>query len=448
MLNEILRQTENPGLKQKLSVVWHLSVPAILAQITYIMMQYIDTAMVGSLGADASAAIGLVSTSTWLMSGLGSAVSAGFSVQTANLIGAGDEREARCVLKHGILASLLFSCALMLVGVSISSKLPGWLGAGDDISRNASLYFMIYCMSLPALQMSSVAGSMLQCSGNMKVPAILDASMCVLDVIFNFIFIHYFGVVGAALGTALAEILIALVMIYMVCLKSPILRINRKEKCPFKMEIIIKMIKIGVPMGFEHVAVCGAMIVSTKIIAPLGTIAIAANSIAVTAESICYMPGYGIASAATTLVGQSIGAGKKGLAKSFANLSVILGCVIMSVMAVIMYFICPYIFDVLTPDLNVQSLATRVLRIELFAEPLYAASIVSSGALRGAGDTLIPSILNLISIWGVRLTLSVMLVGRFGLVGVWVAMCVELCVRGVLMLTRQRIRLRAGINGD
>jgi putative MATE family efflux protein len=214
------------------------------------------------------------------------------------------------------------------------------------------------------------------------------------------------------------------------------------------MEIIIKMIKIGVPMGFEHVAVCGAMIVSTKIIAPLGTIAIAANSIAVTAESICYMPGYGIASAATTLVGQSIGAGKKGLAKSFANLSVILGCVIMSVMAVIMYFICPYIFDVLTPDLNVQSLATRVLRIELFAEPLYAASIVSSGALRGAGDTLIPSILNLISIWGVRLTLSFMLVGRFGLVGVWVAMCVELCVRGVLMLTRQRIRLRAGINGD
>jgi Na+-driven multidrug efflux pump len=201
------------------------------------------------------------------------------------------------------------------------------------------------------------------------------------------------------------------------------------------------MIKIGVPMGFEHVAVCGAMIASTKIIAPLGTVAIAANSIAVTAESICYMPGYGIASAATTLVGQSIGAGKNKIAKSFANLSVALGCAVMTVMAVLMYFICPFIFYMLTPDVNVQALAAGVLRIELFAEPLFAASIVASGALRGAGDTFIPSILNLVSIWGVRLTLSILLVGRYGLYGVWFAMCIELCVRGILLLTRQFIRL-------
>jgi Na+-driven multidrug efflux pump len=153
------------------------------------------------------------------------------------------------------------------------------------------------------------------------------------------------------------------------------------------------------------------------------------------------MPGYGIASAATTLVGQSIGAGKNKLARSFANLSVILGCAIMSVMAVIMYFICPSIFNILTPDIEVQSLAARVLRIELFAEPLFAASIVASGALRGAGDTLIPSILNLVSIWGVRISLSIMLVGRYGLVGVWVAMCAELCVRGALMLVRLKVRL-------
>jgi putative MATE family efflux protein len=442
MLNEILRQTENPSLKQKTAVVWHLSVPAILAQITSIMMQYIDTAMVGSLGADASAAIGLVSTTTWLMGGLCSGVSSGFSVQTANLIGAGDEKGARNVLKHGLITALLFSCILMSIGVLISGRLPVWLGAGEDISANATRYFMIYSMSLPFLQLSSIAGSMLQCSGNMRTPAILDASMCILDVIFNFIFIHLWGVVGAAVGTALSEVVIALLMLYAVCVKSPSLMIRRKERCSFDINIIKKMFKIGVPMGFEHAAVCGAMIASTKIIAPLGTIAIAANSIAVTAESICYMPGYGIASAATTLVGQSIGAGKNKLAKNFANLSVMLGCGIMSVMAVVMYFICPYIFNMLTPDNYVRALAAQVLRIELFAEPLFAASIVASGALRGAGDTLIPSILNLISIWGVRITLSILLVGRYGLVGVWVAMCTELCVRGVLMLVRMRVRLK------
>jgi putative MATE family efflux protein len=278
----------------------------------------------------------------------------------------------------------------------------------------------------------------------MKTPAILDASMCVLDVIFNFIFIHYLGVVGAAIGTALAEIVIALLMLYAVCIKSPVLMIKRKEKCRFDINIIKKMIKIGVPMGFEHVAICGAMIASTKIIAPLGTIAIAANSIAVTAESICYMPGYGIASAATTLVGQSIGAGKDRLAKSFANLSTLLGCGIMSVMAIIMFFICPGIFNMLTPAPEVRLLAAKVLRIELFAEPLFGVSIVASGALRGAGDTLIPSILNLLSIWGVRITLSVLLVGRLGLEGVWLAMCLELCVRGLLMLVRMKMRLGRG----
>jgi putative MATE family efflux protein len=441
MLNEILRQTENPSLRQKIKVVWNLSVPAILAQITSIMMQYIDTAMVGNLGAEASASIGLVSTTTWLMGGLCSGLSSGFSVQTANLIGAGDERGARNVLKHGLITALLFSCVLMAICLVISGKLPIWLGAGNDISQNATYYFMIYSLSLPFLQLNSIAGAMLQCSGNMKTPAILDASMCVLDVIFNFIFIHYLGVVGAAIGTALAEIVIALLMLYAVCIKSPVLMIKRKEKCRFDINIIKKMIKIGVPMGFEHVAICGAMIASTKIIAPLGTIAIAANSIAVTAESICYMPGYGIASAATTLVGQSIGAGKDRLAKSFANLSTLLGCGIMSVMAIIMYFICPGIFNMLTPAPEVRLLAAKILRIELFAEPLFGVSIVASGALRGAGDTLIPSILNLLSIWGVRITLSVLLVGRLGLEGVWLAMCLELCVRGLLMLVRMKMRL-------
>jgi putative MATE family efflux protein len=405
------------------------------------MMQYIDTAMVGNLGAEASASIGLVSTTTWLMGGLCSGLSSGFSVQTANLIGARNEKGARNVLKHGLITALLFSCVLMAIGLGISGKLPIWLGAGNDISQNATYYFMSYSLSLPFLQLNSIAGAMLQCSGNMKTPAILDASMCVLDVIFNFIFIHYLGVVGAAIGTALAEIVIALLMLYAVCIKSPVLMIKRKEKCRFDINIIKKMIKIGIPMGFEHVAICGAMIASTKIIAPLGTIAIAANSIAVTAESICYMPGYGIAAAATTLVGQGIGAGKDRLAKSFANLSTLLGCGIMSAMAIIMYFICPGIFNMLTPAPEVRLLAAKVLRIELFAEPLFGVSIVASGALRGAGDTLIPSILNLLSIWGVRITLSVLLVGRLGLEGVWLAMCLELCVRGLLMLVRMKMRL-------
>jgi putative MATE family efflux protein len=437
ILADVLQQEQNLGRKQKLSVVWQLSIPAILAQITVILMQYIDTAMVGNLGANACAAIGVVSTTTWLLNGLCSAVSTGFSVQVASFIGARQEQKARQVLKHALFFALVFSLLLMTVGIFISPHLPIWLRASKEIQKDASWYFFIYVCSLPALQMNGLAGAMLQCSGDMKTPAILDASMCVLDVAFNFVFIRYFGVLGAAMGTALATIVISMIMLTKVCIKSPILRIRRQESFVYDGGILRKMLKIGVPMGFENIALCGAMIASTRIIAPLGTIAVAANSIAVTAESICYMPGYGIAAAATTLVGQSMGANKKQLARNFANLSVLMGCVIMTGAGILMYFICPIVFSILTKDAQVRQLATEVLRIELFSEPLFAASIVASGALRGAGDSLIPSILNLISIWGVRLTLSLILVKEWGLYGVWFAMCIELCVRGLLLLIRQ-----------
>lgn len=438
LLAAMLRQEDDPGRGQKLSIVWRFSVPAILAQLTSIMMQYIDTAMVGNLGAGASAAIGVVSTSTWLLNGLCSAVATGFSVQAAQKIGARQERDARHVLKHALVFALCFSGILMAAAIGISGPLPIWLGAGTDIQKNASIYFFIYACSLPAFQLQSLAGSMLQCSGNMRTPAILDAAMCGLDVVFNLLFIQFFGVPGAALGTALATIVICIAKLWAVCVSSPILNIRRKEPCPFRKAILSHMVRIGLPMGFEHIAICGAMILSTRIIAPLGTAAMAANSIAVTAESICYMPGYGIANAATTLVGQSIGAGRKTLAKSFSNLSTLLGCLIMTGAGILMYFACPLIFRMLTPDMQVQQLATDVLLIELFAEPLFAASIVASGALRGAGDSLVPCLLNLASIWGVRLTLSVLLVGQFGLSGVWVAMCAELCVRGILLVYRQQ----------
>ena len=182
---------------------------------------------------------------------------------------------------------------------------------------------------------------------------------------------------------------------------------------------------------------CGAMVVSTIIIAPLGTVAIAAHSFAITAESLCYMPGYGVGSAATTLVGQSMGAREYRQARRYGNICVGFSAVLMGLTGIVMFFACPLVFRMLTPDLQVRELAAQVLRIGLLAEPLYAVSIAASGALRGAEDTLVPSILNLVSIWVVRLGLALILVPAWGLHGMWVAMATELCVRGLLLLRRQ-----------
>lgn len=426
----------NAGLGSQLTRVWRLSVPAILTQITSIVMQYIDSAMVGRLGPGASAAIGLVSSSTWLMSGFIYGVSAGFSVQVAHQIGAGEEAEARRVVKHGIVAGLILSTLLMCIGALISGPLPRWLGGERDLWKDASAYFMVFALTFPFMQMNSLASCCLQCSGNMVTPSVLNAIMCALDVVFNAIFIPRFGVLGAGIGTGLATAVISLAMLWCCCIRSEALRLTRREPCPLDREILRRAVKIGTPVAGQELAMCGAMVASTRIIAPLGTAAIAANSFAVTAESLCYMPGYGIGSAATTLVGQSMGAGECRLAKRYANIATAFGAVLMALTGVVMWLACPLVFQLLTPSKEVQALAAEVLRIELLAEPLFAVSIVASGALRGAEDTLVPSILNLLSIWGVRIGLSLLLVDRLGLHGVWIAMAVELCVRGALMLFR------------
>ena len=186
----------------------------------------------------------------------------------------------------------------------------------------------------------------------------------------------------------------------------------------------------------EHVVICGAQIMTTTIVAPLGVFAIAANSFAVTAESLCYMPGYGIAEAATTLVGQSIGAARWKLTRRFARMTVVMGMAVMGVMGILMYLFAPQIIGLMTPVGEIRQLGVMALRIEAFAEPMFAASIVAYGVFVGAADTVVPCLMNFFSIWAVRLSLAALLAPSMGLRGVWIAMCVELCFRGAIFLVR------------
>jgi len=452
-----MRCEKRKEMLQQLQKVIQLSMPAVMAQVSAVAMQYIDAAMVGSLGADATAAIGLVSSTTWLFGGLCIAAATGFSVQAAQLIGGNRDGEAKQVLRQAVCATFLFGMMLLAVGLSISQGLPVWLGGEASVCAEASRYFRIYACALPAAQLRQTAGSMLQCSGDMKVPGRLNMMMCALDVVFNSLLIFPsrqvvlfdhkvwiagagLGVAGAALGTALSEVITAACMLYAVLFRSVHLRLERGNQGlrGFRPDAkrLHTALRLAVPMGMEHVILCGAQIAGTRIVAPLGTVAVAANSLAVTAESLCYMPGSGISAAATTLVGQNIGAGKPQLAKRYAGLSVALGAMVMACTGGLMFLCAPFMFAMLTPDPAIRALGARVLRIEAFAEPLFAVSIVAQGALRGAGDTLVPSLMNLASMWGVRITASVLLAPRFGLVGVWTAMCTELCVRGVLFLIR------------
>lgn len=425
-------------LAPQLRLVWQLSLPAILTQITTIAMQYIDSAMVGALGADASAAIGLVASSTWLFGGVTTAVSAGFSVQVAHRIGAGEDTEARTVVRHGLAAALTLAALLALLGLGICRQLPYWLGGGAEICADASAYFLTYSLMLPFSQLNSLTAGFLQCAGDMVTPSVLNAVMCGLDMVCNALLIPHFGVLGAGMGTALACALVSLAMGWCCCVRNAQLRLRRGEAHAFRPEILKKAFRIGAPVAVQEIAMNGAMVASTMILAPLGAAAIAANSFAVTAESLCYMPGYGVGSAATTLVGRSVGAGDAVQARRYGNICTALGGALMGCTGLLMMIFCPFVFRLLTPVAEVRTLAAQALRIGLLAEPLFGVSIAAAGALRGAGDTLVPSLLNLGSIWIVRLGLSLLLVGKLGLRGMWIAMAIELCVRGTLMLWRQK----------
>ncbi len=240
----VIRSGGKLTIAQQLKLTVQLSWPAMMAQLSSIMMQYIDAAMVGRLGADDSASVGLVSTSLWLFWGICSAVTMGFSVQVAHSIGAGDYARARNILRQGITACLIFSVAVALVGAAIAWPLPHWLGGNEEVCPGASLYFLVFVLALPLLTMNYLGGAMLRCSGNMKVPGGLNVMMSLLDVVFNFFLIFPtrqldilgmqivmpgagLGVFGAALGTVSAEIVTAGAMMWYLCFRQEGMAIAR-----------------------------------------------------------------------------------------------------------------------------------------------------------------------------------------------------------------------------
>jgi putative MATE family efflux protein len=446
LLLSYIREGRTMTQREKLWLIVSLSIPSILAQISATVMFFIDASMVGHLGAKASAAIGIVETSGWLMGGLASAANMGFSVQVAHFIGANDFEAARRVLRQSLVCCTIWAVMISLTSVIIAPFLPYWMGGSADIAHDASLYFAIFGVAGLFFQMEGLAGSMLKCSGNMKIPSMLNILMCLMDVVFNYLFIYilHLGVAGAAIGTGLAELVTAGLMLWFLLVRSPMLSLVKRQeegtawRNSFRPtpDVVGTAFKIGAPMGFQHLLMGGAQIVSTIIVAPLGTVAIAANSLAITVESLCYMPGYGIAEAATTLVGQGVGAGQRALTRAFAYMSVGLGIGVMTLMGLLMWVFAPELMAIMSPVEEIIAQGADALRIEAWAEPMFAAAIVTNGVFIGTGNTIVPAVMSLTSMWLVRLTLAATLAPVYGLRGVWTAMAIELTFRGSIFLVR------------
>ncbi len=451
----LLQEGRAPTRREEISAVLALSWPAIVQQLMLTLVQYIDTAMVGSLGPNATASVGVVSSSVWLFNGLLGAAATGFAVQVAQHIGARETERARSVVRESMLFSLLFGVFMGSAAAALSFSLPGLLGAEEAIRPDASAYFLIVGCSMPFLMAINLMSSLLRCMGDTRTPMLFNITLNIFNTIFNFLLIYEpreasvfglrvflpgagLGVPGAALGSALASLLVALLFLRRFLSRDFPLRISLRDRFRFTRDCLSAMIRIAIPQAMAHTASCGAQIAVTVIVAGLGTQAVAANSLAVTAEALCYQPGYGVSTAATTLVGQSIGAGRRDLAVRFARVSTLLGMAIMTGTGLLMFLFAEPLIGMFTPDADVMRLGASVLRIEAFAEPLFAASIVASGAFSGAGDTKWSFAANLLSMWGIRLPIALLLIGSLGLTGMWIAMACELSIKGLVFLWRLR----------
>ena len=446
---EKLRNGEELTLREQIALVLRLSVPAILANAASTVMSWIDSAMVGRLGANGSAAVGLVMTCIWLVHGLCMSGAVGFTVMVAQRIGAKDEHGARNLLKEGFAVCTLASIALGTVCVAFSRQVPVWLGGAPEIIDDAASYFFIVTVGLPVVQIGAMSEGMLRASGNMRTPSLIFSLMCLMDVVFNALLIFPshtlfgitvpgagLGVRGAALGTFLANIVGGILFLYALFVRSPALRLRKGEGIRWDRAEVLRCVRISVPNAIERLVMGGAQVAFIAIIAPLGPVSLAANQLATSAEALCYMPGYGIEHAAATMIGQSIGARRKDMAVRLGWVAIALGTAVMTVTAAVGFLFATPIMRLLTVDPTVIALGAEVLRIEMLAEPLFAVSIVCAGVFQGAGDTLSVTLLDVGSIWFVRISMMLLLTKRMGLRGAWIAMAAELCVRGTLFLIR------------
>ncbi|MDV5041596.1 MATE family efflux transporter [Faecalibacterium duncaniae] len=448
-LSARMRQGETIPSRQTAQVALALSIPSILEQLVVTAMGYIDAAMVGHIGAEATASIGIVSSSTWLLHGVLVGLYTALSIQIAQYLGADRQDDARSVLRQAMLFNVILGVGAALFGLGISPFLPGWLGADPSLRANATAYFAIWSTALPFTMAMGMYTSILRAAGYALTASLISVLVCVLDAIFNFFLINPtrtlrgitvwgagLGVPGAALGTALATVVGGLLALCILLFREGPLCIHKPGSWKITRACIRNLGKVGVPLAAERAALSSAQVLQVRIVSQLGTVAIAANSLGVSAEGLCYMAGYGIQGAAIALIGQAVGAHRKDMAKRFAWLCTLMGMGIMTLTGAGLFAFAPALMSIFTADAAVIALGARVLRIEAFAEPMFGASIVASGAMQGAGDSTACFVLNLVSMWGIRLTLAFLLAPRLGLMGVWGAMCCELSIRGLLFLIR------------
>lgn len=412
---------------QMLTVIFSLAWPTMLEQLLQTAVQYIDTAMVGTLGTQATAAVGATTTVNWLLSSSISALGVGFLSFIAQAYGAGDRERAAKTASQATLAVLVSGILFTILPLALSKQVPAWMQVDESIQETASQYFFILYIPMLARAATIIYGTMLRAVGDTKTPMRVGLLVNGVNVVLNFLLIYStrgttllgltftmpgagLGVVGAAIASAIAFALGG-VCITVALWRHPVIS-PRGQKLKPDWNVLRPCLKVALPNMLQRFGTS------------LGEISTAAHTIANTVESAFYIPGYGMQTAAATLAGNAMGANDRKRMNDLARMIIAMEVAMMVVSGGLLFAFTPNMMGLFSRTEEVILLGAVVLRMVAVSEPFYGVSIIIEGMMQGVGNTVTPFVYNVLGMWGIRIV-GTLICTQFlgmGLISAWACM--------------------------
>ncbi len=448
----------NDTSKSPARLIFLLAWPVFLEQIFTTLVSYADTAMVGALGKNATASVSISNSPIFLLNGIIMSLGVGITTLVAQATGAGEKALVKKLIRHAVMIILYLGVPMTLIIALLHRAIPQWMGADPEILDTAAQYNLIVSAGRLFSLMSMTLNSVFRGYGDTKTPLKANLTMNIVNIVGNYFLINPthevqlfkkfiftvpgagWGVAGAAAATAFSMFVGGMFTLLVAFLRKNGFEISLKESYRLDWKLMKKIFRISLPAMLERICMSSSGIFVTKSVATLGTVSVAANSLALTAESLSFMPGFAFQMAATTLVGQCIGANRLDRAKIFTRTTCIIASVVMLFTGALIYIFSTQIISFFTPDAEVIELSAAYLRVVAFLQIPQVLCWVFSGALRGAGDTQYNFYITAATNWGIRTLFSILMIRvfGFGLVSLGYVCLVETCVRLGLLFLRYR----------
>jgi len=441
--SEIVKQEDSSSKKVILKLAW----PVIIEQALNTLTQVVDMMMVGRLGAAAVTAVGLSIQPLLFALAIGISISVGTTALVARFIGAGDEEEAGRTLQQSLLSVGVLTIIVSIIFFLLAEQVVRFMGAEAEVIPLGTTYIRILVPGLMFMFVGFVLTSALRGAGDTKTPMKVNLVLNIINVFGNYVLIFgrlgfpEMGLNGAALATTFARSLTGVVLFIHVFKPKAAVSVLKKNFFIPDFQRIKRILNIGYPAALEQLVMRTAQILFVRVVAGLGTVAFAAHQIAINVESISYMPGIGIATAATTLVGQNLGAERPEQAEQSGHQAWQLGALIMGGMALLFFFIPDLLMRLYTDDPAIISQGALALRIVAFAQIPMGTQFIYAGGLRGAGETRSVFYSTAISSWIGRLGMAYIFIEfmDMGLAGAWLAMVIDWSMRGGYVFYRFKL---------